>query len=597
MSEGFARQLTERLATAPHALRDYAFLGDGERGALVGPRGDIGWMCFPRWHDDAVFTSLIGGRCAFAITPGGRYVWGGYYEPETLIWRSRWTLEDGAIVECREALALPGDRSTAVLLRRLEAVRGSAEVHIFLRAGAGFDRYGMSRLRAGDHGWEARLGEAARLRLEGADEAEILDEDGGRMLWTDARLEPGETRDLILTFAAGEEPGPVPADRLWAGTEAGWKERAPDFSACAGSRDAAHSYAVMSGLTSTDGGMAAAATMSLPERADQGRNYDYRYAWIRDQSYAGQAVAAAGPHPLMDDAVGFVSARLLSDGPDLMPAYTVNGGPIPDERSVELPGYPGGRDIAGNRVREQFQLDAFGEALSLFAAAAEHDHLGSDEWRAAEVASAAIEARWGDPDAGIWELDPARWTHGRLACAAGLRAIAGHTPGREESAWRLALADAMVAEAAARGLHREGRWQRTYEDPGLDAALLLPALRGAVPADDPRSVATLEAVLTGLGEDGYLYRFRPDERPLGEAEGAFLLCGFWASLSLAQVGRREEALRWFERNRTAAGPAGLLSEEFDVRQRQLRGNLPQAFVHALLLECAARLGAGEGGTG
>ena len=597
MSGDFDRRLTERLSTAPHVLRDYAFLGDGERGALVGPRGDIGWMCFPRWDDDAVFTSLIGGRCTFAVSPRGRYVWGGYYEPGSLIWRSRWILEGGGIVECREALALPGDRSTAILLRRLEAVRGPSELDIFLRAGAAFDRYGMSRLRSAGSGWEARLGEGARLRLEGADDAAVLEEDGGKLLWTAARLEPGESRDLILTFATEEEPEQVPADRLWAGTEAGWKERLPDLSSCAGSRDATHSYAVMSGLTSVDGGMVAASTMSLPERADHGRNYDYRYAWMRDQAYAGQAVAAAGPYPLMDTAVGFVAARLLDDGADLMPAYTVAGEPIPLERSVQLPGYPGGRDIAGNRVREQLQLDSFGEALLLFAAAADHDHLGSDEWRAADVAAAAIEARREEPDAGIWELDPARWTHGRLICAAGLRAIAPHTPGREEQARRLALADAIVAEAAAQGLHPEGHWQQTYDDPGLDAALLLPALRGAVPADDPRSRATLEAVLADLTEDGYCYRFRPDERPLGEAEGAFLLCGFWVSLSLSQVGRRDEAMRWFERNRTAAGPAGLLSEEFDVRQRQLRGNLPQAFVHALLLECAARLGGREGGTG
>ena len=90
-----------------------------------------------------------------------------------------------------------------------------------------------------------------------------------------------------------------------------------------------------------------------------------------------------------------------------------------------------------------------------------------------------------------------------------------------------------------------------------------------------------------LTQDGYAYRFRPDERPLGESEGAFLLCGFLVSLAWAQQGEAVEAARWFERNRAACGPPGLLAEEFDVTQRQLRGNLPQAFVHALLLHCAA----------
>ena len=126
----------------------------------------------------------------------------------------------------------------------------------------------------------------------------------------------------------------------------------------------------------------------------------------------------------------------------------------------------------------------------------------------------------------------------------------------------------------------------------MDAALLMAAIRGAIPPDDPRSIATLRAVERELTEDGYCYRFRHDERPLGDAEGAFLLCGYLLSLSYAQQGDAAAAARWFERMRASCGPAGLFSEEYDVAQRQLRGNFPQAFVHALLLECAARATAG-----
>ena len=99
-------------------------------------------------------------------------------------------------------------------------------------------------------------------------------------------------------------------------------------------------------------------------------------------------------------------------------------------------------------------------------------------------------------------------------------------------------------------------------------------------------MATLAAVEDELTEDGYCYRFRPDERPLGEAEGAFLLCGFLMALAHAQQGDHVRAARWFERTRSRQRPPGLMSEEFDVAQRQLRGNLPQAFVHAMLLHCA-----------
>jgi GH15 family glucan-1,4-alpha-glucosidase len=123
----------------------------------------------------------------------------------------------------------------------------------------------------------------------------------------------------------------------------------------------------------------------------------------------------------------------------------------------------------------------------------------------------------------------------------------------------------------------------------VDAALLLPPLRGALPPDDPRTVATLRHYLAELTEDGYAYRFRLDQRPLPDAEGSFLLCGFWTALALAADGQPIEARAWFERTRAAPGPPALFSEEYDSHQHQLRGNLPQAFVHALMIETAARL--------
>ncbi|MGH2874138.1 MAG: trehalase-like domain-containing protein, partial [Solirubrobacteraceae bacterium] len=101
----------------PHVLREYALLADGERGALVGPRGDFAWMCFPGWDGDGIFSSLIGGGGTYAVTPVARFVWGGYYEHPGLIWRSRWTCDDGSVLECREALALPAAGERAVILR------------------------------------------------------------------------------------------------------------------------------------------------------------------------------------------------------------------------------------------------------------------------------------------------------------------------------------------------------------------------------------------------------------------------------------------------------------------------------------------------
>jgi alpha,alpha-trehalase len=572
----------------PHVLREYALIADGERGALVGPRGDICWMCFPRWHSDACFSTLIGGQGTYAVTPLSRFVWGGYYE-QGLIWCDRWVTDEGT-VECREALALPSTPDRAIILRRIRVCEGTARIRVSLDLRGGFGRERMTRLSRDDEGrWRGRVGETRMTWLGAGDAERVPDGHGGKPLVTVVELGEGETHDLVLELCGGDaEPSELSPDAAWSATEAEWSDRLPDLSSAIAPRDARHAYAVLSGLTSAGGGMVAAATMSLPERARQGRNYDYRYVWIRDQCFAGQAVARAGPLPLLDDAVNFVSSRLLADGDQLVPAYTVDGDPVPAERDLDLPGYPGGDDIVGNWVNRQFQLDAFGEALALFAEAAAHDRLDADGWRAAEAAAAAIARRWREPDGGIWELDPDAWTHSRLICAAGLRRIAGHESQGKAAEW-LALADTIVADTSRHAVHPGGYWQRAPGDERLDAALLLPAIRGGIPPDDPRTLATLAAIADDLTEDGYCYRFRPDQRPLGESEGAFVMCGFLMALAYAQQGDTVSAARWLERNRAACGAAGLLSEEFDVVQRQMRGNLPQAFVHALLLQCVLTL--------
>jgi GH15 family glucan-1,4-alpha-glucosidase len=583
----------------PHVLREYALLADGERGALIGPHGDIVWMCAPRWDSDAVFSSLIGGGGVYAITPReARHVWGGYYEPDTLIWRSRWTTTAG-VVECREALAFPGDPARVVLLRRILAHDTPVTVRILLSPAATFGHDPVSDLSRSDGAWNGRTG-GLTWRWSGADQARVQRSSaaGGQLLVGELTVPAGRHHDLVLELS----DNPLPHDAVdpaaaWAGTEAAWAATMPTLSQSLAPRDAAHAYAVLRGMTSSGGGMVAASTMSLPERAAAGRNYDYRYAWIRDQCYAGIASGAAGGTELLDAAVGFVTARILDDGPDLKPAYTVTGGPIPDERPLRLPGYPGGSDKLGNWVNQQFQLDAFGEALQLLAVAAAHDRLDGDGWRAVHTAIAAITDRWAQPEAGIWELNDARWTHSRLACVAGLRAVAAlQRPGPPLTRCS-ALADTILAETSRTSLHPDGHWQRSPRDPGVDAALLLPPVRGALPADDPRTIATLAAVHEQLVDQGYVYRFRHDSRDLGEAEGAFLLCGFILALAQHHQGDHLGAARTFERNRAACGPPGLFSEEFDITQRQLRGNLPQAFVHALMLETAVRLADVSPGTG
>ena len=571
----------------PRVLREYALVADGERGALIAPDGAVSWLCVPRWDSPATFGGLLGGPGLFSVTPADPwYVWGGYYEPGSLIWHSRWVGDSR--IECREALAMPADPHRAVLLRRIEAIDGPARVTVTLDVRSGNGRHMSGLSRTGDC-WTGRSG-ATRFRWTGASRAREAD---GALAMT-ITVGAGGHHDLVLELSDQELPGSPPdADRAWAATAEAWSQVVPDCGDLIAVTDARQAYAVLRGLTAGSGAMVAAATTSLPERLQGGRDYDYRYAWIRDQCYAGLALASHGPHPMLAGIVGFVTERVLADGPGLQPAYTVSGQPIPDGRALRLRGYPGGSARAGNIVRRQFQLDALGEVLALLAAAARLDMLDEDDWRAAATAAEAIEKRWQDPDAGIWELDDQHWAHSRLACVAGLRAIAAAAPegaarGRREAARWSALADRILGSLRD-CVHSSGRWQRAPGDERLDASLLLPVIRGALPPDDPRNVATAAAVRQELAADGFVYRFRHDARPLHQSEGAFLLCGFWMALLEHQYGNPVAAAHWFERNRSACGPAGLYTEEYDVHQRQLRGNLPQAFVHAAMLESAVTL--------
>jgi GH15 family glucan-1,4-alpha-glucosidase len=464
---------------------------------------------------------------------------------------------------------------------------GPIRVRMTLDVRAGFGRHAMEIALSGDGAWTGRSGDL-RLRLRGAADARpAATLDGALVL--DLVVGPDRRHDLVLEIGADDLPHePEPPDELWRRTQQAWRAAVPRLPQALGARDARHAVAVLTGLTSTDGGMVAAATTSLPERADEGRNYDYRFAWIRDQCFAGLAAVRAGLDDLADAAVDFVSRRLLADGAGLRPAYTVDGGNVPDQRSLDLGGYPGSGVREGNHVNHQFQLDAFGEALLLLGAAARTGRRTDEARRAAEVAAGAIRATWLRPDAGIWELEPRRWTHSRLICAAGLRA-AGEAFGAAAEWDR--LAGELVREQRRIGVDPSGRWRRAPDDDRVDAALLLPMIRGLHP-DDPRNLATMVAVQQDLTEDGFVYRFRQGEGALGDAEGAFLLCGLILALAEMRTGDREAAVRRFERTRSACGPPGLYSEEWDVGQRQMRGNVPQAFVHAVLLDASVQLASG-----
>src|ERR1700722_19373677 len=241
-----ARQRTASLFP-PHALREYALLADGERGALIGPKGDIAWMCEPSWDSGSVFSSLIGGSGVYAIWPADRFTWGGFYEAGSLIWHSRWVTDADAITECREALAFPGEPGRLVLLRRMMACDGTARVRVRLQPRADYDRRPLRPLHQDAAGlWTGRAGDLY-LRWSGAvGAATAASRQRGELLELTLRVDEGRHADLVLELSDRPFDGPPPdPDEAWAATEHGWQQAVPKLEKVTARRDAVHAYAVM----------------------------------------------------------------------------------------------------------------------------------------------------------------------------------------------------------------------------------------------------------------------------------------------------------------------------------------------------------------
>ena len=320
----------EQRGSFPHELRDYALLADGQRGILADPDGELAWMCFPTWSDPAVLASLLGSRGSYRIQPNGRYVPGGSYEDGTLIWRQRWVTDSG-VIECRQALAYPGRPDRVVILRRVSVLEGDARLSAFVALAGDYGRRpGGSWHRVGQGSeWETSVN-GIHARWTGALDAVPVENADGPAVRFDFRLGRGDNHDFVLELQRTpfQAHDTVEADDLWRQTAKSWAESIPQCSEIPAGRDVRQSFATLRGLTDAEGATVAAVTTALPERAEAGRNYDYRYGWIRDICYSGHAGAAVqGGETVLDDAVRWACARILEHGPSTAPAYKGDGEP------------------------------------------------------------------------------------------------------------------------------------------------------------------------------------------------------------------------------------------------------------------------------
>jgi GH15 family glucan-1,4-alpha-glucosidase len=349
------------------------------------------------------------------------------------------------------------------------------------------------------------------------------------------------------------------------------------------------------------GAIVAALTTSIPEAPDSGRNWDYRYCWIRDAYYTVQALNRLGALDVLEAYLGYL--RNIVDaarGGQIQPLYAVSGEPRLEEKEAEaLAGYRGmGPVRVGNAAYRQVQHDAYGQIVLSNLQAFIDDRLlrkaDAGDFAALEKVGERAWAMHDKPDAGLWEYRTrsAVHTYSSVMCwaACDRLANAAEVLGLDDrvALWRerAAAIRARIEEAA--WLAPEQRFAASFGGDDLDASLLqLVDMRFLAPAD-PRFLATFAAVEKGLRRGDHMLRYAAED-DFGLPETAFNFCTFWLIEALHLAGRREEARELYEKMLERLTPAGLLSEDTDFATGELWGNYPQTYSLVGLINCAVLL--------
>jgi GH15 family glucan-1,4-alpha-glucosidase len=588
-------------------LEDYALIGDNHTAALVGRDGSIDWLCLPRFDSAACFAALLGtpehGR--WLLAPAGDvHATQRRYRGDTLVLETDFAVHGGAVrvVDC-----MPRGHDDPAVVRMVHGLRGRVPMHMELVI-----RFDYGRIVP----WVRRLEDGTLTAIAGPDALCLRTPVAlrGEGFTTVARfaVSEGERVPFTLQWHPSHRPPPRPADpaRAVEETERWWRRWAERCTYTGPWRDAVlRSLVTLRALAyEPTGGIVAAPTTSLPERAGGVRNWDYRYCWLRDAAMSLAALLESG---YVEEACAWRDwlLRAVAGVPrDLQIMY----GPAGERRLAEyelpwLPGYEGARPVrVGNAAAGQLQLDVYGEVLAAMHLAREAGiPAGAHAWAVERALLDFLEETWREPDQGIWEVRGPRrhFTHSKvmawLAFDRAVRAVEHFGLAGPVGRWRH-VRDTIHAEVLARGWNAErGAFVQYYGGTALDASLLMIPLVGFLPADDPRVRGTVAAIERELVVDGFVRRYGEesgDVDGLPPGEGAFLACTFWLADALALDGRGAVARQLFERLLALRNDVGLLAEEYDPRARRLMGNFPQAFSHFALVNTARRLAGAVSGS-
>jgi GH15 family glucan-1,4-alpha-glucosidase len=598
------------------SIGDYALLSDCHSTALVSCDGSIDWACLRRMDEESTFARLLdhdqGGY--FSIVPAEPIVERSRrYIEHTMALETTLTTASGSIM-ITDAFAMRrggAHHPRGELLRRVRGLSGEVEVEIVV----------APRFDFGEVAPWLRVGDDDRITAIGSDDALVIhadvdwyvDRDDQRLL-ARRTLGEGATINVVAVAQAAHRIDPAAADAglvedhldesiEWWRT---WSEATTVHGPYA---DLVERSALL--LKSLDcaitGAIIAAPTTSLPEIVGGEANWDYRYCWVRDATLALQALSIVGHDEMAQGFRDFIMRSAAGRGAELQIMYGIFGERRLPELELGLEGWRGSRPVRmGNAASHQVQLDVYGHLLDAAHLWQGHagDGIDADEWRfLASVVDRAID-HWDQPDAGIWELrgEPRHYVHSKLmvwvALERGIALVEDHHVDHVDLGRWKSVRDEIRTAIETHGTDPTGtHFVQYFGGTTVDASLLKLTLMDFVPPDDPRMVATVEAIRRDLscGSEGFIRRFGPnpdEEAAPGRAnddEGVFLLCTFWLVEVLAMQGCLDEAQSLFDAAIATGNDLGLFAEEFDVERSEMVGNFPQAFTHLGLIAAEARL--------
>jgi len=575
-------------------LQELGLIGNCQLSALVHRSGELVWCCLPRFDSEPIFAKLLdekdGG--SFLVGPADGEPGQQSYLENTNILETRFDTPTGSfrVIDFAPRFS-QFDRTfrPTQIFRIVEPLSGSPRIRVVCDPRLGWSKGTPTRVNGSNH-----------IRFEGFDSQLRLTSDVPISYLGGQSFTLTERRHLVLAWGAPvEEPLRPLSDRFLLETQRYWQRWVKQCSVPPHYQDAVIRSALALKLHCFEdtGAIIAATTTSIPESPGSGRTWDYRYCWLRDSYYSLGAFRLLGQFEERESFIHYL-LNIAGGSPDLnlKPLYCVDGMPGPEERILEhWPGFQGEGPVRiGNGAATHTQNDVFGEMVLALAPIFLDERFSAERTNAAlglidRLARKAISVA-GQPDAGIWEYRT-EWkpqTFSNLMCWAAAdrmaRVASLHIPNREQEFRKAGeqIREQILANAWCPEINS---FAATYGGKDLDASLLqMPYLR-FLPLDDHKLTGTIQAIRSGLSNDGWLFRYRLDDG-FGSPKVAFILCTFWLVEALADAGRMAEAREMMDRVHSALTPLGLLSEDYQTSNLRMWGNFPQAYSHVGLIHAA-----------